>query len=124
MTKVEPFDLHVYGPSPNPGFIRKARNATIEELIVAVKNCLRAHGLFSEVEFYRPTHLLKLSTEIPEYRRVFVIFDPGLNDGHYISVGVMLKDSKMFEELVTMKTFSGVNKALEIHNALAKMLCV
>jgi hypothetical protein len=124
-TKIEPFDLHVYGPSPvNKNMLRRVGNKTLGELQRAVENCLSATGLRDALDFIRPsTSSLLSKVEVPDYKRVLVIFDPGINNGHYINIAILRKDTNAYMELLTMKTFSGADKALEIHNALAKLLC-
>jgi len=40
--KIERFDLHVYEPDPEkPGMLRKVRNRTPEEVIEAMRQCLK-----------------------------------------------------------------------------------
>jgi hypothetical protein len=108
--KIERFDLHVYEPNPEkPGMLRKVRNRTPEEVVEAMRQCLKDCGLWGSVDYLGTSFTCLKKSPVPPYRGVVVYFQPGGCEGYYIDVAVICREGNKFREIASIKTYAQIN---------------
>ena len=116
-------ETDIYVPNlENPGFLKKERDKTIEEVYLETVNFLKEQGLLDELDYFTIEYVLKAeraTTPFPRWRWIACYAVVGGNEGHYIHVDAITSEGKHIM-VFTGKTFSGMDFALKVSNLLTK----
>lgn len=129
--KEEPIELDFCEPHPDkPGYVRYTHSKKLRAVEKEIQQRLRKQGLWDEMDYFHVSVLIRDKDEaFPyPYRSIKCYAVTGGSEGYYIHVEAAYRDPKnpygdcLHKDLFTGKTFSGMETALKISNALTLML--
>ena len=125
-------ETQIWEPHPDqPGFLRKVRNRTAREIYNDLNKVLKEENLIDEYFSMGPYFLYEDNGDmqnrpLPDFRCILCSAHTGTNEGHYISVDLVLQDKMQVGYnavgLFMGKTFQGMDHAFVIAKRCAELL--
>lgn len=127
-------EIHRYEPNlTNPGYLRYIGNITVKELYDEIETRLKTisityynehSSLYGLLEYFSIGVIIKhekaSNLPIPTHSNLAVYVVTGTNEGHYIHIDAISRDTH--KSLILGKTFCGLEIAIQIANEITRML--